>query len=236
MANKTNKVVAAEPKKLAKTSSTKKALSINVFGIDGQKKPNLTVPEELFSVSASDRLLAQYVRVYSTNQRQGTRKVKSRGEVNISTRKIYRQKGTGRARHGAKSAPIFVGGGVAHGPTQREYMLKLNKKQKRKALLGSLSRTVKDNTVFVLDGAQSLGKTKDLLQTFNTILDNKTNRVLLVYASAQEKGLYASAQNIENIEAVDARIINAHDVLKARHIAFTNEAMKDFIRFRTKNK
>ena len=86
---------------------------------------SITLPKEIFDAKINNPLMAQAVRVYLANQRRGTLKTKSRGEVAISTRKIYRQKGTGRARHGAASAPIFVGGGIAFGPKPRDFSLKL---------------------------------------------------------------------------------------------------------------
>ena len=138
--------------KKAKKVKTKKIHSkslnsILLYSTEGTKSGEIDVPSEIFDVTASDKLLAQYVRVYLANQRQGTNKVKTRSEVKGSTRKIYRQKGTGRARHGAKTAPIFVGGGVAHGPRLRSFKLKLNKKQRRKALYYSLTLMKKSGDI-----------------------------------------------------------------------------------------
>ena len=93
-------------------------------------KSTFIVPKSLFEVEASDKLLSLYNRVFLANQRKGTSKTLTRSEVRGSTKKIYRQKGTGRARHGARKAPIFVGGGVAHGPQLRLFHLKINKKQR----------------------------------------------------------------------------------------------------------
>lgn len=222
-----------KPKKVA--PRVQKGLEVVVKSVDGTQKSTQSLPELLFNVAVSDRLLAQYVRVYLTNQRQGTRKVKSRGEVSASTRKIYRQKGTGRARHGAKTAPIFVGGGVAFGPQPKEYNLKLNKKQKVKALLGSLSSAVKSSRLFILDGADSVSKTNELSKIVSAVFEKNNKSSVLVYSSSKEKGLYAAAKNLDNILAVDARILNAYEVLKANSIAFTQAAIDDFISFRSKN-
>jgi len=232
MAEKKNVEQPVKPKAKAPVV---KGVSVDVIMADGMRKGTHELPEELFQVQVSDRLLAQYVRVYLTNQRQGTRKVKSRGEIVSSTRKIYKQKGTGRARHGAKSAPIFVGGGVAHGPTPRDYALKLNKKQKSRALLGSLSKITKSNHLFVLDGVDSISKTKDVSKLVSTAFEKNNKRILIVYSSLKEKGIYASAQNLEHVEAVDARILNAYDVMKAQDVAFTKGALADFISLRMKN-
>lgn len=235
MENKVTPAQKADKPKKTTAPRAAKGLEVVVKSVDGAQKGSQSLPEALFNVSVSDRLLAQYVRVYLTNQRQGTRKVKSRGEVALSTRKIYRQKGTGRARHGAKSAPIFVGGGVAFGPQQKEYCLKLNKKQKVKALLGSLSHAVKNGTLFVLDGADSISKTNELAKIVSTVFEKNSKRAVLVYSSSKEKGLYTAAKNLDGVLAVDARILNAYEVLKANSIAFTQEAINDFISFRSKN-
>jgi large subunit ribosomal protein L4 len=229
------KVTQIEEKPKKQTTAKNSAVEVVVMGIDGAKKSTKSLPEGIFNVPVSDRLLAQYVRVYLTNQRQGTRKVKSRGEIASSTRKIYKQKGTGRARHGAKSAPIFVGGGVAFGPQPKEYSLKMNKKQKTKALLGSLSKSIKANKMFILNGADSVVKTKDLSKIVSAVFEKNTRGALLVYSSLKERGIYTSAQNLENIIAIDARILNAYEVLKAKSIAFTEAAMEDFINLRSKN-
>jgi len=105
-------------------------------------------PKEIFAVKASDKLLSQYVYVYLNNLKKGRHKTKTRGEVAGSTRKIYRQKGTGRARHGDIKAPIFVGGGVAFGPTGQYRRLKLTKKMRRKALFYALSLKLKEKKTF----------------------------------------------------------------------------------------
>src|SRR3989338_10841907 len=83
--------------------------SVPVYDVSGTHSEEMSLPEEIFNVTASDRLLAQYIRVYLANQRQGTHKTKRRGEIKATTKKVYRQKGTGRARHGPRSAPIFLG-------------------------------------------------------------------------------------------------------------------------------
>src|SRR5664280_2511271 len=95
-------------------------LKLSVFNTSGKVLESISLPKEIFGVDINKQIMTQAVRVYLANQRRGTVKTKSRGEVKISTRKIYRQKGTGRARHGAASAPIFVGGGIAFGPRPRD--------------------------------------------------------------------------------------------------------------------
>src|SRR5579884_516617 len=99
-----------------KESTKSTELTAVVVGITGKSAGNITLPKEIFGAKVNPQLMSQAVRVYLANQRQGNAATKTRGEINMTTAKWYRQKGTGRARHGAKSAPIFVKGGVAHGP------------------------------------------------------------------------------------------------------------------------
>src|SRR3989344_5782006 len=104
-----------------KETIKKDNLSLSIYDIDGKVQKTVELPKDVFAVKVNSSLLTQAVKVYLTNQRQGNVKVKTRSEVIGSTKKIYRQKGTGKARHGAIKAPIFVGGGVAHGPKQKNY-------------------------------------------------------------------------------------------------------------------
>src|SRR3989344_8251049 len=135
-----------------KTAAIKKTkLSLSIYSIDGKEQKTVELPKEVFAVSVNKSLLTQAVRVYLVNQRQGNVKVKTRSEVIGSTRKIYRQKGPGKARHGAIKAPIFVGGGVAHGPKQKNYNLKFNKKEKKIALFAALSEKLKEKKIFGLE-------------------------------------------------------------------------------------
>src|SRR6185437_7247197 len=114
-------------------------VSVDVVGIDGKVTGKIALPGEIFGEKLNKALLAQAVRVYLANQRQGNASTKTRGEVDGSTRKIYRQKGTGRARHGSVRAPIFVHGGIAHGPKPRDFSLTMPQKMKQKALFSALS-------------------------------------------------------------------------------------------------
>jgi large subunit ribosomal protein L4 len=131
-------------KAIVKEAPKETGLKLSVYDLKGAIAESLTLPKEIFGAKINNSLMAQAVRVYLANQRRGTLKTKSRGEVAISTRKIYRQKGTGRARHGAKSAPIFVGGGIAFGPKPRDFSMKLNQNMRRVALFSALSAKLRD--------------------------------------------------------------------------------------------
>ncbi|HVT01590.1 MAG TPA: 50S ribosomal protein L4 [Patescibacteria group bacterium] len=222
-------VVKAEKEvKTASKSATKTAnnMSISVFAIDGSKKGTVVLASEIFGGAVNKSLMAQAVRVYLVNQRQGTASTKTRGEVAGSTRKIYRQKGTGRARHGAITAPIFVGGGITFGPRPRTFDLKMSKQMRKKALFSALSYKNSDNKIMVLDVNGATGKTKEIskvLKTMGTTSKNgKANKVLFV---ADETKIKKSAGNIAGLTAVSAHVLNTYSVLSSNFIIFEKEAL-----------
>src|SRR5581483_3879222 len=142
--SKTKSVRKSASSPLASGRSSAPKLSASVYDLKGKAIGRVTLPSEVFGVEENPHLLAQAVRVYLANQRQGTVSTKTRGEVQGSTRKIYRQKGTGRARHGGIRAPIFVHGGIVFGPKPREFSLSMPQKMRRLALFTALSGKVKD--------------------------------------------------------------------------------------------
>ena len=202
------------------------ALDISVFGIDGKESKTLALPKEIFDVEASPRLLALYVRVYQANQRQGNASTKSRGDVIGSTRKIYRQKGTGRARHGSIKAPIFVGGGIVGGPQTTDHSLKLNKKQKQKALLYSLSLRAKEGAVMGLDNEvlKMEPKTKKVVELMKQI-GSGDSKTLVVMPKLETNGFLMSVRNLQNVDTISAQGINAYAVLNHKKIIFVEDAV-----------
>lgn len=223
----------AESKTTKKTTTKKSAgLSADVFDVKGTAQGSVELAKDIFDASASRMLLAQYVRVYLANQRQGTHSTKGRGDVQASTRKIYRQKGTGRARHGARTANLFVGGGVTFGPQVRSHNLRLNKKQRQKALYYALSLKAQDGKVKVLSGVDSAsGKTKEMADALSSH-NLEARKTLVVYAPEQASIARKSFGNIKGISTAQDRLVNAFNVLKAENVVFTQEALNDFLTFR----
>src|SRR3989344_1501184 len=150
------KSVKAQSKTTAKPATVRGSISAPMYNVRGAKNGSLALPKEVFGVKINQPLMAQAVRVYLANQRQGNASTKSRGDISLTTAKWYRQKGTGRARHGAKSAPIFVGGGVAHGPKPKDYSLNLPQKMKKAALYSELSLKAKDGEIKILSGLSKI--------------------------------------------------------------------------------
>lgn len=216
-------------KKTEKKSEKKSNLSLSVYDIKGKETKKVELPKAVFAAVENKSLITQAVNVYLVNQRQGNVKVKTRSEVIGSTKKIYRQKGTGKARHGAIKAPIFVGGGVAHGPKQKDYNLKFNKKERKIALFGALSMKFKENKIFGLEKkALSMEpKTKAVVNFLNELkLAGKSN--LVVMKKMETNNLVLSMRNISNVEFVDVNSLNPYMVLKSNNLIFVENALEVF--------
>ncbi len=222
MPTKSNKKTAREKKKVSK--SRKDNLVVDVYNIKGEKSGEVVLNKNIFEVEASPKLLAQYVRVYLANQRAGTASTKTRGEVKGSTRKIYAQKGTGRARHGDIKAPIFVGGGVVFGPKPRDFSLKINKKQRRKALFYSLSLKAKEGEILGLkdEFLKKVKKTKEFY-SFLQKLDLVGQRLLLIMPAQEKFFLERAARNIPKVDIADAESLNPYVVLRAKKLVFVEK-------------
>lgn len=212
--------------KNSQDKKTKIGLTIPVYSVDGKETGNLILPKEIFSVEASPKLLAQYVRVYLANHRQGTASTKTRGEVSGSTRKIYKQKGTGRARHGDIKAPVFIGGGVVGGPKPRDFSLKINKKQKKRSLFYSLTLKLKGNEILgISDEFFKLEpKTKKIAGFLKTMrLEGK--HVLFILPKMEKNNLILAARNLAKVHILDPKLLNAYDVLKSKIIFLNTEVL-----------
>lgn len=157
-------------------------------------------------------LLAQAVRVYLANQRQGNQSALTRAEVSRTRKKLYKQKGTGGARHGDRKAPIFVGGGIAFAPKPRDYSLKFPKQMKKKAL----EEALKLNKPEKISLGKIAGKTKNLAKLLD--LQKKT---LLVTPKYDQK-IYLAGRNIPNLTILPKEQLNAYEVLKAEKILYAN--------------
>lgn len=155
-----------------------------------------------------NKLLAQAVRVHLANQRQGTQSAQTRAEVNRTRKKLYKQKGTGGARHGDRKAPIFVGGGVSFAPKPRDYSLKLPKQMKKKALAQALkSKKLEKIVLTKVDG-----KTKTLAK----LLDLEKPALLITKEYNQK--VWRAGRNLENLTILPKNQLNTYEVLKAHKI------------------
>lgn len=205
-------------------SLTKRAssLSVPVYSLAGRSSGTLSLPKEIFGIKVNEKLLAQAIRVYMTNLKTFTASTKTRGEVRGSTAKIYRQKGTGRARHGAIRAPIFVGGGIVFGPKARKVRLDLPKKMKRSALLSALSSKMVDKGILGVSGLEkATGKTKEMAKLFKKV---GTYNALIVTGEKQDNVVRA-VRNIPGVSVLPTNLINAYEVLKHDMLMLTKDAV-----------
>lgn len=206
--------------------AAKGSLSVPSYTKAGNKGKAVSLPKDIFGQEPNYTLLSQAVRVFLSNQRRARAKTKGRGEVAASTRKIWRQKGTGRARHGARSAPIFVGGGIAHGPRGIEnYKLSLPRVMKKKALVSALSAKTKDGLLLVADLESIEPKTKKMVQFLEKV--KTEGRVVIVHKGA--KDLFRAGRNIENLNLVPAAQLTTYDVLAAGKVIFTREGLGELL-------
>lgn len=202
------------------------AVKVNTYNYKGTKVNPVSLPGEIFSASINPQLVAQAVRVYLNNQRQARPKTKRRGEIVGSTRKIWAQKGTGRARHGDRYAPIFVGGGVAHGPRGlAPKKLKLSRKMRQKALFSALSNLVKEENLIVLKDADKINlKTKSADQLYKKILGSQIKKVLLV-TNDDNKNIKRASKNLAYIDQTGVNSLNVYILLNHQKLIFTQEAL-----------
>lgn len=199
----------------------KNELAIPLFNNSGEEESKITLPEKIFSIKVNEKLLAQYVYIYLANQRQKTASTKTRGEVTGSTRKIYRQKGTGRARHGDIKAPIFVGGGVVGGPKPYKKTLKISKKQKKKALFSALTLKARNKDIIafsseILNIQPKTKKAVEILKKIN-FLDKK---ILFVLPKLEKNSFILAFRNLPKIDFTDAKSLNPYIILKNEKIVF----------------
>ncbi len=235
--------------KITKAKTTKKpavvktvrktGLETDIFDVAGKAAGKMELPKEIFAQSPQDELLAQSVRVYLARQRQGTASTKTRGEVRGSTRKIYRQKGTGRARHGAIRAPIFVGGGIVFGPKPRNYDLQLPPKMRKKALVAALTGKFKENDILVLSDLSALkGKTREMIKMLTNLkLETKHGQLktkTLLITPKLEENTWRAGRNIQNLTLTPANLLNPYQLLAHKKIIFTKEALENLFPWKPK--
>ncbi len=197
-----------------------------VYTLDGRVVGELTTSTEFNKRKINPTALAQYVRVYLINQRQGTASTKTRSEVVGSTRKIYRQKGTGKARHGDIKAPIFVGGGIVGGPKPRHFHSKMNKQQIRVLIKDALFLKIKDQQLVGLtDDFLKISKTKNFANELAKF-SKKAKRILLVVPN-MKSALVKAARNIVGVSVITINSLNPYVILNHQLIVFMQSSWEE---------
>ena len=202
-------------------------MSLKVLNIDGaSKSQDLKLPDSLVGLKVNNRLLKYVIDWQLNRSKKRVAKTKQRNEITGSTRKIYAQKGTGGARHSSRKAPIFVGGGIAHGPKGDNYKTKrINKKIRKVALAQTISKKSINKELHVIDDIKKkISKTK----IFNNFLvRNKLENVLIISDKETEKNISKSVRNIPNVKLINDQGTNVYDLIKYKNVLFTMSSIKN---------
>ena len=198
-------------------------MKLDVIKLDGGKAGSIDLNEALFGLEPRVDILHRVVRWQRNNAQAGTHKVKTRSEVSYSTKKIYRQKGTGGARNGARSAPIFRGGGVYKGPTPRSHGHDLPKKVRALGLKHALSAKAKAGELVVIDAAVSDGKTSALAKA---VANLGWKRALIIDGAAVNENFAQAARNIEGLDILPTMGANVFDILKRDTLVITKAGLE----------
>ena len=198
----------------------------NIKGEDTGRKVQLN--DEIYAIEPNEHVMYLAVRQYLADQRQGTHKSKERSELSGSTRKLFRQKGTGGARRGDINSPLLRGGARVFGPKPRDYSFKLNKKVKVLARKSALSSKITDGAIRIVeDFSFDAIKTKQMVGVLDAFKVNG-NRNLFVFAEPNNN-VVLSARNIQRTEVMLARNLNTYDILKAKNIFLTESALQPIV-------
>ena len=199
--------------------------TIPVYTLAGEQAGEFTLADDIFGVAVNAALIHQSVTATLANRRQGTADTKTRGEVSRTTKKLYRQKGTGRARQGMRSAPHFTGGGVVFGPHPRDFEQSLPKKMRRAALLSALSSKANDAAIVLVDAfafdEPKTAKAAGILQALN-LADLKVMLVL----NDLDNAVALSFRNLPNVLITTAQMLGTYDVLSADRLLFEQASIE----------
>ena len=202
-------------------------MKLKVISIDGKKINDIEISDKIFSLKPNKNLIQSLIEWQINHFKRRTAKTKQRGEIRGSTAKIYAQKGTGNARHASRKAPIFVGGGVAHGPKGESKYKKrrLNKKEKKSSIASLITDKNNNNNLIIFDNFdQKISKTKEI----NKILTkfHATNSIMIVDKKSMDN-IYKSVRNIPNIKITNTNHFSAYDLIKYNKVIFTEASVKE---------
>lgn len=199
-----------------------------VYNSKGKEISSITVDDALVAKKVNKGVLYQVINSYLASRHRGTHKVKNRAEVSGSGRKLWRQKGTGRARIGSIRSPLWRGGGVVFGPAVRSYAYNVPKKAKRLALLEAVKSKIKDKDIVIFDKISvEKPKTREMLGIIKSL---KLNKKCLMVQESVDTNVKLAARNIENFEVMNRKDINALDVLKYDKLAISEESFSNLLK------
>ena len=201
-------------------------MKIDKFNIDG-KKESIEVMDKIFSAKINKKLISGVLYKINANYKGRKAKTKQKNEIIGSTSKIYAQKGTGNARHASRKAPIFVGGGIAHGPKgEKNYKIrKLNKNEKKMSVASLLSDKKKSSNLIVIsDFKNEIKKTKEMSKILNKFEAN--NSLIILDKNSKDK-VFKSLRNLPNVKTTDINHFSAFDIIKFKKVIFTETSVKE---------
>jgi large subunit ribosomal protein L4 len=196
---------------------------VALYNTQGEEVGEIELADAIFAVKVNEAAMHQAVLTYLANRRLGTADTKVRTEVRGGGRKPWRQKGTGRARHGSIRSPLWKGGGVVFGPHPRSYRMALPKKIRRLALKSALTSKVSNRSLIVLDQlAMEAPRTKDMVRVLGNL---KTGRKVLIITEAPQENIIKSARNIPGVKTLNATELNVYDILNTDNLVITRQAV-----------
>ena len=195
---------------------------INISGKKTSKKADLS--DSIYSAEPNDHCIYLDVKQFLANQRQGTHKSKERAEINRTTKKLKKQKGTGGARAGSMKSPLFIGGGRVFGPRPRDYSFKLNKKVKRLARISALTYKAKDNGITIIEDFNfEAPKTKNYAELLKNL--NLSDKKTLLVLSETNNNVYLSSRNLDRAKVVTVSELNTYDIMNATNLILAESSV-----------
>jgi large subunit ribosomal protein L4 len=198
-------------------------MKLDVITLDGGKAGSVELGDDIFGLEPRADILHRVVRWQRNKAQAGTHKVKTRSEVSYSTKKIYRQKGTGGARHGSRKAPIFRKGGIYKGPTPRSHAHELPKKVRQLGLKHALSAKAKSGALVIIEAAASEGKSAVLAKQVKNL---GWNRALIIDGSEVSESFAMAARNVEGVDILPTMGANVYDILKRDTLVITKAGVE----------
>ena len=201
--------------------------TVDVKNISGENVGSIELDDAVFGERPHEHLLWETVKWQRAKRRSGTASTKTRGEVRGTTQKVYKQKGTGRARHGARTAPIFVGGGVTFGPRPRSYAYNMPKKARKKALRSALSLRLQEQKLVILDEfSVEGGKSRNVVRALSALGAGASADKVLIVDSQENDLLVRGARNLRSSKWLAPEGLNVYDVLHHETLVITKESVK----------
>lgn len=200
------------------------AVSAKLFNMNGEEVGALNLSDNLFAVDYNEPLIHEVVVAYNANQRQGTKSTLTRSEVRGHAKKPYRQKHTGRARHGSTKSPEYKGGGVVFAPKPRDFSKKLNKQVKKIAFASAMSEKLRQNEIVFIDEFKlAEPKTKEVIKFLDA---HKLDRTVVIVTEQKNADALRAAGNLQNVQIQIAELLSTYDVVANHRVVMTQGAVK----------